>query len=65
MAKSSGFFDGAISMLNAIALMDRQCSQPPRRPSVKRTISYRQVYDAKKGKVITLKTETITGTKEY
>ena len=65
MAKNnSGFFDGALTVLNAIALMDRQCNQP-RRPSIKRTVSYRQVYDTKRGKIITLKTETVTGTKEY
>ena len=64
MAKTnSGFFDGALTMLNAIALLDQQSK--PRRPSIRRTITRRQVYDAKRGKIITLTTETITGTKEY
>lgn len=64
MAKTnSGFFDGALTMLNAIALLDRQSR--PRRPTIRRTITRRQVYDAKRGKIITLTTETITGSKEY
>ena len=64
MAKTnSGFFDGALTMLNAIALLDQQSK--PRRPTLRRTITRRQVYDAKRGKIITLTTETISGTKEY
>lgn len=64
MAKSgSGFFEGALTVMNALALFDRQ--NKPRRPSVRRTITHRQVYDAKRGKIITLTTETISGYKEY
>lgn len=64
MAKSSGFFDGALTMLNAIALLEKT-ENKPRRPTIRRTITRRQVYDAKRGKIITLTTETISGTKEY
>lgn len=64
MAKTnSGFLDGALTMINALSLLDRQ--NKPRRPSIRRTITRRQVYDAKRGKIITLTTETISGTKEY
>lgn len=64
MAKSNtSFFDGALTVMNALALLDRQSR--PRRPSVRRTITRRQVYDAKRGKIITLTTETISGYKEY
>lgn len=64
MAKSgSGFFEGALTVMNALALLDQQTK--PRRPSIKRTITHKQIYDAKRGKIITLTTETITGSKEY
>lgn len=64
MAKSNAsFFDGALTVMNALALLDRQ--NKPRRPSIRRTVTRRQVYDAKRGKIITLTTETISGYKEY
>lgn len=64
MAKTnSGFLDGALTMINALSLFERHNKR--RRPTIKRTVSHRQVYDAKRGKIITLTTDTITGTKEY
>lgn len=60
---NTGFLDGALTVINALSLLDRQSK--PRRPSIRRTITRRQVYDAKRGKIITLTTETISGTKEY
>lgn len=64
MAKTnSGFLDGALTMINALSLFERQNRR--RRPSIRRTVTHRQVYDAKRGRIITLMTETITDTKEY
>ena len=64
MAKSNAsFFDGALTVMNALALLDRQ--NKPRRPSIRRTVTRKQVYDAKRGKIITLTTETLSGYKEY
>lgn len=52
--------DGVLTTLNALALLEHRNAKPKqtRRASVTR----RQVYDAKRGQIITLTTETVTYT---
>ena len=66
MAKSNsaGMFSGMITTLNALALLDRNSNRQRPKTTRRTTYTVKEVYDAKRGVVVTLRTANTTITEE-
>ena len=66
MAKSNsaGMFSGMITTLNALALLDRNSNRQRPKTTRRTTCTVKEVYDAKRGVVVTLRTANTTITEE-
>ena len=52
--------DGMLTMVNLMSLVDRKLARPKKTKKI--SVTQRQVYDVKRGQVVTLTTENVTYT---
>lgn len=63
MAKNESILGGVLTTLNALALIDSHTNRR-RKPTRKTTYTIREVYDAKTGRIITLRSANTVITEE-